>query len=277
MTVFAPPIRRDPGGDFPQDVAGQLRRENPGKEEETGVVDDLFQAGGALGCRPANPPVAGRALPGRGAKHHAGQGAAVAGRHPVLEVLSDPGLISQVMISVQAVLQPHPGRTVLGLADFGDLQRTQIAELAGPGRGIEFHGFGIGRRSPAAAGRRGHPQGRQFDPTSRGEFAQQGAGGHVLELAAGTVPAPLPCELTTQLVAAPIRMGLEQCANFRQLIRPENPALHSVWQHHFGPRMPAKAHRVPNYLKKSFAPQISSPPNHEGRELRPLKPPERPY
>ena len=86
------------------------------------------------------------------------------------KVLPDPGLIFQIMILVKAVLQPHPGRAVLGLADFGDLKQPPIAELAGPERGLEFPGVGTGRRSPAGASRRGHPQGGPFDPTPLGEF-----------------------------------------------------------------------------------------------------------
>ena len=55
MPVFTLPIRRDPGDDPPEYMTGQLRNMNPGKVEETGVVDDPSQGAGPLGGAPPNP------------------------------------------------------------------------------------------------------------------------------------------------------------------------------------------------------------------------------
>jgi len=40
------------------------------------------------------------------------------GLHPILEVLTDPRLIPQVVIRMEAAFQSGPGCTILGVADF---------------------------------------------------------------------------------------------------------------------------------------------------------------
>lgn len=248
MAVLALPIGGDARGDAAEHVAGQVGDANPGEDEEAGVVDDPRQRGGPPGGGPSDPPVPRGALPGGGPEDDAGQRAARAGPHPILEVLADAGLVAEVVMPMEAVLQPGPGCALPGVADLVDVQRQQVAERACPGRLIQARGVGEGRGSSTAAGGGCPAQGGQLDPAAKGELAQQGSGGHVLELAVGAMPVPPAGQGPAELVAAPVGMVVEKAADLGQLEWAEGPALHRGWQHHEGPRLAGKGSRVPTNL-----------------------------
>jgi hypothetical protein len=64
------------------------------------------------------------------------------------------------------------------------------------------------------------------------EFEQQGAGGHVFELAASGAPVPHQGQLAAQLVAAHFRILTQQGLNLGQMRRAERASLQRGWQKH---------------------------------------------
>ena len=92
----------------------------------------------------------------------------------------------------------------------------------------------------------------QLDPAAKGELAQQGSGGHVLEVAIGAMPVPPAGQGPAELIEAPVRMVVEKAADLGQLEWAEGPALHRGWQHHGGSGLAGNGSRVPtNLLGKS--------------------------
>src|SRR5208283_2266813 len=142
--------------------------------------------------------------------------------HQVFEVESYRAGIAQVMILME---QPLIERQSLGpLAQFAHLQRTQL----GQGDADRLAGM-FDRAKPLLA----HPIGgdlparRQDNAALLFELEQQRAGSHVLKLALGIAPAPLPTQLLREPTPAPLGIEPQQLSNFLQLLRSQQPALHS--------------------------------------------------
>src|SRR6266516_2770024 len=66
LPILGLPVLADAPADLAQDMAGQMRYPHPGENEKAGVVSDLSQQAGSLGCAPANhtPNTAGSGPPG---------------------------------------------------------------------------------------------------------------------------------------------------------------------------------------------------------------------
>ena len=68
----------------------------------------------------------------------------------------------------------------------------------------------------------------QFNPTSLLQLQQQGAGGHIFELADPIAPLPTTRQFSAQSPAAPIRMLRQQLPNLFHLVRPNSAALNDT-------------------------------------------------
>ena len=167
--------------------------------------------------------LAHRALPGRRAKRHASHGVILFIAYPILQVLSHPTAVAQVMITVQCCFQLPPGFSVPALADFVQPQRNHLFQ------GASYRAFPqdrpAGRGCPTRTGRGFHPHRRQFDPTLLLHFQQQGSRRHVFELPLGRAPVPEPGQFTAEPITAPVTVLADQNLNLRQLFRAERSAL----------------------------------------------------
>src|SRR6266566_2337460 len=79
MSVLLLPVRRQPRGDPPQQMAGQVWHTHPRQNEQTRVVGDQPQMAAALVVCPADPLIACGAPPRRRAEKQTGQGSAILG------------------------------------------------------------------------------------------------------------------------------------------------------------------------------------------------------
>jgi len=144
-------------------MAGQVWHLHPGEDQKASVVGEGAQLTGTLGRLPADPLVAHRALPGRGAKDHAAQGAALFVPDPILQVGSHPAAIAQVVVLVQRGLQLPPGLEGVGAADFLHLQGKQLGQVAAHRASLQRGGRRDGRTP--RTGRGFAAQRRQCNPT----------------------------------------------------------------------------------------------------------------
>ena len=119
-------------------MGSQVRQMRPGQDEIAGVIDDQRQVALAGGGIPADEPVAGSGLPGRGAEAQQGQQEAVGRVHEVPQLGARQRFVAKVVVALD-VLVPEPA-----------------AGVGGPQQG-EAQGAGCGQREgagvPAAADR----------------------------------------------------------------------------------------------------------------------------
>ena len=208
-----------------------MRNTNPGKDQKPGVVGDPTQAFSSLIAAPANPLIADRALPGGGSEYHAGQRSTRAAADPILQVLPNAAAVAQVMIATQTFLQLRTSALPAQLADLLEQEGTHARQPTLQGSLIQSQG-GIPPFHSTRTSRRSHAPSRQLYPTSLLKFEQQGAGGHVFELAASGAPVPKQSQLTAQLVAAHLRILIQQGLNLGQMRRAERASLQAGWQKH---------------------------------------------
>src|SRR5438034_11055726 len=122
------PVAANLSANATENVAGHVRDSNPWQDQKPGVVGDPTQALGSLVAAPPNPPIAGRALPGGGSKHHAGQRSTLRAANPVLQVLPNPAAVAQIMIALQTFLQLRTAALSGLSADLLKLEGTQARE-----------------------------------------------------------------------------------------------------------------------------------------------------
>lgn len=128
MSVTLLPVGGDLPGNLPKNMARQMIDADPRQDEETLVIGDQRQPPRALLGRPANPPIARSALPGRGSKEQAGQIDARATADQVTKVLADGPPIAEVVMAGQILLEHRIAR-LLGANDL-DLEGAQRGQTA---------------------------------------------------------------------------------------------------------------------------------------------------
>ena len=121
VAVALLPVLVDPPGDLRQEVAGQVRHDHGGQDEESTVVGNQGQALHPLLGRPTDPTIPSSALPSRGAKEQTGQIDAGATSDQIRQVLTHRSPMAQVMMLAQVTLEPSILR-ILG-ANHLNLQR----------------------------------------------------------------------------------------------------------------------------------------------------------
>src|SRR6266516_185890 len=137
LPILGLPVLADAPADLAQDMARQMQYPHPVENEKAGVVSDLSQQAGSLGCAPANPLISRRTLPSGRTKHHATQGAVQPITHPILQVLAHPAAIAQIMVAMQGGVQLSTGLPLAGRADFVPPQRDQLLQRAFHWAGLE--------------------------------------------------------------------------------------------------------------------------------------------
>ena len=230
-TPFTLPDDADPPRpiDLPENARNVVA--HPGEDQKASVVDDAAQPAGALGSTPADPAVAHRALPGWRSEHQATQGPPLLIAHPILQVLSHSAAIAQVMVLVQRPFQLPPPLRVFGSAQFLHWQRKDILQDRDYRALVQSESRRHGRTPRTSRGF--HAHWRQLNPTLGLKFEQQGARGHVFELARSRPPVPESGQLAAEPVAAPVLILIQQRLNLRERLGAEGPALkHCRYLHH---------------------------------------------
>src|SRR5438093_8911818 len=188
LPILGLPVPPDPSADLAQDMTGQVRHNNPWKNQEPRIVNDESQVAGSLAGTPSNPLVPHRALPGGRAENHAGDGTIVCIAHPILEVLPNSAAIPQVMVAIQTRFQLGPRWSAGSLADLVQPQRQQLPQ--GAFHRVFIQGRATPHSLPTGTGGRFSPSWRQTDPALLLQFEQQGSRRHVFELPIGRPPVP---------------------------------------------------------------------------------------
>ena len=123
MAVFVLPVGAQTLRHPAQDVAGQMRHPNPGRNQKTGVVGEPVELLSARGSIPPDILVPAGALPSRRAKKHASHGPLLAVTNQILEIFPDGTSVTQVMVLMEQRFKEGTLRSSEGRTDFGDEQR----------------------------------------------------------------------------------------------------------------------------------------------------------
>jgi hypothetical protein len=123
------PIREHALDGSAQDAGGEVGRDNPGKDQETGVVDHEGEIAPTLLRGPADKLVAWRHGPSRGAKPQGGE-EMMAAEDQISELSSRQGLVSEVMVALNEFV-PEDG-VLTGIHKL-ELERTELFSRNGQG------------------------------------------------------------------------------------------------------------------------------------------------
>ena len=104
LPVLRFPVDGNSLTDAPQNLAGQVGNTNPVEDQKAGVVGHTAQPLRSLFYAPSDPLIPGRALPSRRPEDHASQGPLLGTANPILQVLTHPAAIAQVMVTGYAGL-----------------------------------------------------------------------------------------------------------------------------------------------------------------------------
>lgn len=124
VAIFGLPIAAEAPGHSAQNIAGQLRHPDPGKDEKTGVVRDPMKVLRSHRPRPTNVIVPCRTLPSRRTKEPTSQGTTFGIPDQVLQIFPDRTLVAQIMMLVQQRIE-HRTVPEAGLARTRTFQENQ--------------------------------------------------------------------------------------------------------------------------------------------------------
>ena len=191
MAIFALPVAAQTLGNPTQKVAAKMGHPHPGQDQKTGVVGDQMKVLCLYRRLPADVAVPGGTVPGGGTKEHTGQRTSLSVADQVLKVLPNAAAVTQIMVPVQERIE-EDALAKLGLVSVGTLLYGQGQQrLQGSGHG-RLMCSQIQLRQPLVP----HPiwgscaAPWQVNPAPLLQFKQQGAGGHVFDLASPVAPVP---------------------------------------------------------------------------------------
>ncbi len=214
MGIECLPVLRDPSRHPPQQMAGQPRHAQPRHNQESGIVGDEVQMPSAHLGRPADEPVPRRQVTRRRRPGHRRDGIAP-GEHHILQMFANGLGVTQVVVRVhQLTKESLFGRA----AHLADLQRAQLAQAALPRLFPQRQGGRGGWTLQHVVGR-GHPFGRQLDPTGPVQLQRQTTAHHVAQRAVGLDPVPRSAQLGRKPTAAPPGVLGDQTLDERGVFR----------------------------------------------------------
>ena len=225
----AVPVGADPVlGQVPdrerQDVRGQVGYLDPGHDQEARLADHLVEVGPPRGLAPANPGVAGRQAPGRGAERHPAQPAALAAEEVAL-LGSDQRSAAQRVVAGEEVIPP--GRPRRSTADPHQLDGAEVRQPA-PDR-VRARSC----RLTQAMNRTAHTsvRSRQRHQASPLQLDQRLAGPDLAEPIRRRPPIEPLAQPARQLTARTARLGLNPATKPIQDLRTERAAVHDHARH----------------------------------------------
>ncbi len=202
MAVFLDPVLSETPHDPAQEMAGQMRHPHPGQDEEAGIIGHEGEVGGSCVRLPADQGVARGGFPCGGTEEETGQILTGAISNQVLEMFTDRSGESEVMMVVQVISQATGFGGMGGWNMNG--QGRQGVERRGERRGVGRQKILWERGEEAAS--TGDTNRWQSQKPALFEFVDQAAGGKGFQLPSMGLPAPVPANMLSELMTAPVRV-----------------------------------------------------------------------